>query len=102
MIRRPPRSTLFPYTTLFRSDRTDATHQSTLELTSSEIDHGSITNSGLLEATAGSNTIDAIGITNNTAAATTTYRAPTSAHISKALSFDNDGKLLLDRAPHLF
>src|SRR5260221_8623289 len=23
MIRRPPRSTLFPYTTLFRSDRTD-------------------------------------------------------------------------------
>src|SRR3712207_7969370 len=25
MIRRPPRSTLFPYTTLFRSKRTDAT-----------------------------------------------------------------------------
>src|SRR2546430_12031640 len=24
MIRRPPRSTLFPYTTLFRSDRVDA------------------------------------------------------------------------------
>src|SRR5690242_21221901 len=24
MIRRPPRSTLFPYTTLFRSDRSDA------------------------------------------------------------------------------
>src|SRR3712207_7848430 len=24
MIRRPPRSTLFPYTTLFRSDRADA------------------------------------------------------------------------------
>src|SRR2546422_5085783 len=24
MIRRPPRSTLFPYTTLFRSDRTEA------------------------------------------------------------------------------
>src|SRR5687768_18369501 len=24
MIRRPPRSTLFPYTTLFRSDRTNA------------------------------------------------------------------------------
>src|SRR5258707_3993024 len=24
MIRRPPRSTLFPYTTLFRSDHTDA------------------------------------------------------------------------------
>src|SRR2546427_7981143 len=26
MIRRPPRSTLFPYTTLFRSRRDDATH----------------------------------------------------------------------------
>src|SRR5690349_22579853 len=26
MIRRPPRSTLFPYTTLFRSDRPLATH----------------------------------------------------------------------------
>src|SRR3712207_7514787 len=28
MIRRPPRSTLFPYTTLFRSDRMIATHLS--------------------------------------------------------------------------
>src|SRR3712207_8675839 len=27
MIRRPPRSTLFPYTTLFRSDGGDAAHQ---------------------------------------------------------------------------
>src|SRR2546422_5222909 len=27
MIRRPPRSTLFPYTTLFRSDREIALHQ---------------------------------------------------------------------------
>src|SRR3712207_7557330 len=26
MIRRPPRSTLFPYTTLFRSDRWEADH----------------------------------------------------------------------------
>src|SRR3712207_7585765 len=26
MIRRPPRSTLFPYTTLFRSDRGDGDH----------------------------------------------------------------------------
>src|SRR5688572_32252243 len=37
MIRRPPRSTLFPYTTLFRSDRTRAVrpaarHQHTHEL----------------------------------------------------------------------
>src|SRR2546427_1781477 len=29
MIRRPPRSTLFPYTTLFRSNRTMTTHFST-------------------------------------------------------------------------
>src|ERR1035438_10731438 len=28
MIRRPPRSTLFPYTTLFRSGRCDSRHQS--------------------------------------------------------------------------
>src|ERR1035441_84561 len=28
MIRRPPRSTLFPYTTLFRSERTDICHES--------------------------------------------------------------------------
>src|SRR2546426_2344786 len=27
MIRRPPRSTLFPYTTLFRSSRAEATYQ---------------------------------------------------------------------------
>src|SRR5438477_7120599 len=27
MIRRPPRSTLFPYTTLFRSDRLDADYR---------------------------------------------------------------------------
>src|SRR2546428_5710837 len=27
MIRRPPRSTLFPYTTLFRSPRTGGTHR---------------------------------------------------------------------------
>src|SRR2546430_16316575 len=32
MIRRPPRSTLFPYTTLFRSDAARAEHQ--------RIDHG--------------------------------------------------------------
>src|SRR5260370_32263292 len=30
MIRRPPRSTLFPYTTLFRSDRQRASHPSSL------------------------------------------------------------------------
>src|SRR5256885_9779903 len=30
MIRRPPRSTLFPYTTLFRSDRKTAYHHSTV------------------------------------------------------------------------
>src|SRR3712207_7669770 len=30
MIRRPPRSTLFPYTTLFRSDQRAAEHAATL------------------------------------------------------------------------
>src|SRR2546429_3042509 len=33
MIRRPPRSTLFPYTTLFRSQKTDA-HNSVVSLPS--------------------------------------------------------------------
>src|SRR2546427_5169497 len=33
MIRRPPRSTLFPYTTLFRSDHGDASHGSAYEFT---------------------------------------------------------------------
>src|SRR5256885_10555041 len=32
MIRRPPRSTLFPYTTLFRSDRAEGTRHVALEL----------------------------------------------------------------------
>src|SRR5260221_3202909 len=32
MIRRPPRSTLFPYTTLFRSHRAGARHAGRLEL----------------------------------------------------------------------
>src|SRR5256885_7940216 len=32
MIRRPPRSTLFPYTTLFRSDRKEITDPHALEL----------------------------------------------------------------------
>src|SRR3712207_7789045 len=32
MIRRPPRSTLFPYTTLFRSARTDDHHRHASEL----------------------------------------------------------------------
>src|SRR2546430_3398418 len=32
MIRRPPRSTLFPYTTLFRSTRSDSVSQSALYL----------------------------------------------------------------------
>src|SRR3712207_8284721 len=31
MIRRPPRSTLFPYTTLFRSDRADEEERSEIE-----------------------------------------------------------------------
>src|SRR3712207_8507401 len=33
MIRRPPRSTLFPYTTLFRSDRKGVLHSSRGDLT---------------------------------------------------------------------
>src|SRR2546427_5620384 len=39
MIRRPPRSTLFPYTTLFRSSRKRATDGKSVE-TSLEIDVG--------------------------------------------------------------
>src|SRR5258706_8764370 len=36
MIRRPPRSTLFPYTTLFRSSLSSRLRRSTIALTSSE------------------------------------------------------------------
>src|SRR5258708_19514138 len=38
MIRRPPRSTLFPYTTLFRSGQQVFTPQLTLEKNSEEVD----------------------------------------------------------------
>src|SRR2546430_9095748 len=38
MIRRPPRSTLFPYTTLFRSLRTKAGHQDRRRLVRKVID----------------------------------------------------------------
>src|SRR2546430_12658524 len=39
MIRRPPRSTLFPYTTLFRSHFADAAHQDALTLRGHEDAH---------------------------------------------------------------
>src|SRR2546422_3466448 len=37
MIRRPPRSTLFPYTTLFRSDLEGHAHQAPLEIGEAEL-----------------------------------------------------------------
>src|SRR6266542_6952090 len=40
MIRRPPRSTLFPYTTLFRSNDQDLLPQGAELLTLDRIDHG--------------------------------------------------------------
>src|SRR5256885_7185053 len=39
MIRRPPRSTLFPYTTLFRSRKTSTIHQCVCESQSSPSGH---------------------------------------------------------------
>src|SRR2546426_5590844 len=42
MIRRPPRSTLFPYTTLFRSERVSA-----IQIGPARLDHG---DAGILEA----------------------------------------------------
>src|SRR2546426_3955649 len=42
MIRRPPRSTLFPYTTLFRSVRRRATRESSLRLCDSSLPHFSL------------------------------------------------------------
>src|SRR6266850_3835944 len=38
MIRRPPRSTLFPYTTLFRSGLVDGTYTGKVRLTSNDPD----------------------------------------------------------------
>src|SRR5256885_16669141 len=40
MIRRPPRSTLFPYTTLFRSSRAEVASDPRLERSFAEIDLG--------------------------------------------------------------
>src|SRR5256885_7393592 len=40
MIRRPPRSTLFPYTTLFRSVQIDAVEQRSAELAQISLDDG--------------------------------------------------------------
>src|SRR2546430_12541488 len=37
MIRRPPRSTLFPYTTLFRSEKTETTIEAAASATSAAI-----------------------------------------------------------------
>src|SRR3712207_8877578 len=38
MIRRPPRSTLFPYTTLFRSSTTSGTMRAVLRIASAAVD----------------------------------------------------------------
>src|SRR2546426_7303643 len=53
MIRRPPRSTLFPYTTLFRSARgsvsfSDAPPQNKLRLAPTEQRHSAVSHSALL------------------------------------------------------
>src|SRR5258705_5598144 len=42
MIRRPPRSTLFPYTTLFRSNHLDVANLEWLETTLASLDAGVI------------------------------------------------------------
>src|SRR5256885_7125675 len=42
MIRRPPRSTLFPYTTLFRSKATDGIHFQPFAVEASSVDFGTI------------------------------------------------------------
>src|SRR3712207_7310979 len=49
MIRRPPRSTLFPYTTLFRSEAGDvvAADARLLEATDLEVDESSLTGESL-------------------------------------------------------
>src|SRR3712207_6914166 len=45
MIRRPPRSTLFPYTTLFRSGDTGGPSANDWQITPREIQHSSSTSS---------------------------------------------------------
>src|SRR3989442_9466575 len=57
MIRRPPRSTLFPYTTLFRSDASHAQYNSG----TSNVD-----NSGVTTTTANDMLVYAVGITTAT------------------------------------
>src|SRR6266480_7073146 len=53
MIRRPPRSTLFPYTTLFRSDLDDSAVDDVAVV---EVDHGS--GDGILERHAAEIVVD--------------------------------------------
>src|SRR2546426_7331474 len=49
MIRRPPRSTLFPYTTLFRSAAKDTVAEFGRSMGLRPIDVGPLSNAGLLE-----------------------------------------------------
>src|SRR5258705_488039 len=63
MIRRPPRSTLFPYTTLFRSTVVAGTATATGTLTSSDVDDGATaTWSGSASGALGSFEITTAGV----------------------------------------
>src|SRR5258707_9854941 len=50
MIRRPPRSTLFPYTTLFRSDNTVESYAAALRLTQNRYQGGAAPKSDVAQA----------------------------------------------------
>src|SRR2546428_7688827 len=82
MIRRPPRSTLFPYTTLFRSNTTtpvDASHAQYNRLSSND------DNTGVTTTTANDLLVYAVGITVATtvnSSAEHTHELRTSSHSS--------------------
>ena len=72
----------------------------TLELKTTTINNGTVTNSACLEATAGSNTIHNAAITNNTAAILESTGSSTTLSIDHTTSFTNTGKLLATGDSH--
>src|SRR5437016_9773104 len=64
MIRRPPRSTLFPYTTLFRSPRSDALRSAKTNLKPKLFLHGPLAPSGPLLSRSEEHTSELQSLTN--------------------------------------
>src|SRR5260221_8653843 len=99
MIRRPPRSTLFPYTTLFRSVRGNAARH--LSATYAWTD--ARTKSSALETTVNADTVSAFGFAFDSLTGTVHYLAPSGSVALRVRqgglrSYSLDGDFTLDKA----